>query len=179
MNASRLWDAHVYHKIRTHNENQPRGTNQSHKKHSPYVNYMNDLTHWGWVTHICISKLNITCSNNGLSPGRRQAIIWTNAGILLIGPLGTHFNQILTEIYTFSWKKIHLKISGKWRPFCLGLNVLMLLSLVKEIWVMISRFLSPPGHQQICVVIILCLPKPHLSFEASEAVQHLVYGSIM
>ena len=43
------------------------------------------LTHWGRVTHICISKLTIIGSDNGLSPGRRQAIIWTNAGILLIG----------------------------------------------------------------------------------------------
>ena len=33
------------------------------------------------------SKLTITGSDNGLSPGRRQAIIWTNDGILLIGPL--------------------------------------------------------------------------------------------
>ena len=45
------------------------------------------LTHWGRVTHICISRLTITGSDNGLSPGRRQAIIWTNAGILLIGPI--------------------------------------------------------------------------------------------
>ena len=83
------------------------------------------LTHWGRVTHICVSKLNIIGSDNGLSPGRRQAIIWTNAGILLIGPLGTNFSQILTEIYTFSFKKMHLKMSSaKWRPFCLGLNVL-------------------------------------------------------
>ena len=44
------------------------------------------LTHWGRVTHICVSKLSITGSDNGLSPGRRQAIIWTNAGILLIEP---------------------------------------------------------------------------------------------
>ena len=42
------------------------------------------LTHWGRVTHICVSKLTIIGSDNGLSPGRRQAIIWTNAGILLI-----------------------------------------------------------------------------------------------
>ena len=41
-------------------------------------------THWGRVTHICVSKLTIIGSDNGLSPGRRQAIIWTNAGILLI-----------------------------------------------------------------------------------------------
>ena len=31
-------------------------------------------------------------SNNGLSPDRRQAIIWTNAGILLIAPLVTNFS---------------------------------------------------------------------------------------
>ena len=83
------------------------------------------LTHWGRVTHKCVSKLAIIGSDNGLSPGRRQAIIWTNAGILLIGPLGTNFSETSIEIYTFSFKKIHLKLSsGKWRPFYLGLNVL-------------------------------------------------------
>ena len=84
----------------------------------------NQLTHWGRVTHICASKVTIIVSNNGLSPGRRQAIIWNNAGILLIGPLGTNFSGILIEIHTFSFMKMHLKMSsGKWRPFCLGLNV--------------------------------------------------------
>ena len=83
------------------------------------------LTHWGLVTHKCVSKLAIIGSDNGLSPGRRQAIIWTSAGILLIGPLGTNFSEILIEIYTFSFKKIHLKVSsGKWRPSCLRLNAL-------------------------------------------------------
>ena len=43
------------------------------------------LTHWGRVTHICDSRLTITGSENGLSLGQHQAIIWTNAGILLIG----------------------------------------------------------------------------------------------
>ena len=85
------------------------------------------LTHWGRVTHICVSKQIIIGSDNGLSPGRRQAIIWTNAGILFIGPLGTKFNEILLEIQTFSFKKMYLKMSsGKWQPFCLGLNVLSL-----------------------------------------------------
>ena len=51
------------------------------------------LTHWGRVTHICVSKLTITGSDNGLSPGRRQAIIWTNVGILSIGHLGTNFSE--------------------------------------------------------------------------------------
>ena len=64
------------------------------------------LTHWGRVTHICISKLTTIGSDNGLSPSRRQAIIWTNAGLLLIGPLGTNLSEILIEIYTFSFKKM-------------------------------------------------------------------------
>ena len=83
------------------------------------------LTHWGRVTHICVNKLTIIGSDNGLSPDRRQAIIWTNAGILLIGPLGTNFSEILIEIHALAFRKMHLKMSsGKWRPFCLGLNVL-------------------------------------------------------
>ena len=86
---------------------------------------VNCLAHWGRVTHICVSKLNIIGSDNGLSPDRRQAIIWTNAGLLLIGPLGTNFSEIFIEILTFSFKKIRLKVSSaKRRPFCLGLNVL-------------------------------------------------------
>ena len=83
------------------------------------------LTHWGRVTLICVSKLTIIGSDNGLSPDRRQAIILTNAGILLIGPWETNFSEILIGIHTFSFKKIHLKMSSaKWRPLCLGLNVL-------------------------------------------------------
>ena len=77
------------------------------------------------MTHICVSKSTIIDSDNGLSPGRRQAIIWTNAGILLIGPLGTNFNEILIEILTFAFMEMRWKVSSaKWRPFCLGLNVL-------------------------------------------------------
>ena len=76
--------------------------------------------------HICVSKLTIIGSDNGLSPDRRQAIIRTNAGILLIGPLGINSSEILIEILTFSFKKMRLKVSSaKRRPFCLGLNVLI------------------------------------------------------
>ena len=59
------------------------------------------LTHWGRVTHICVIKLTLSGSDNGLSPYRRQAIIWTNVGILLIGPLGTNFSETLIGIYIF------------------------------------------------------------------------------
>ena len=83
------------------------------------------LNHRGRVTHICVSKLIIIGSDNGLSPDRRQAITWTNEGVLLIGPLGTNFSETLFVINKFSFKKMHLKISsGKWRPSCLGPNVL-------------------------------------------------------
>ena len=76
------------------------------------------LIHWGQVTHICVSELTIIGSDSGLSPGRRQAIIWNNAGILLIGPLGTNSSEIVIGIPTFSFKKMHLKMSSaKWRPF--------------------------------------------------------------
>ena len=88
-----------------------------------FVTEISELIEAEW--HICISKLTSIGSDNGLSPGRRQAIIWTNAGISLIGPQGTNLSDILIKIHTFSFKKMHLKMSsGKWRPFCLDLNVL-------------------------------------------------------
>ena len=95
---------------------------------SAYETHLRHLTHWGRVTHICVSKLTIIGSDNGLSPGRRQAIIWTNSGILLIRTLGTNFSEILGEIHSFSFLKMHLKMaSAKWRLFGLCLNELMTL----------------------------------------------------
>ena len=85
----------------------------------------NILTHWGRVTQIWISNLTIIGSENGLAPGRHQAIAWPNAGILLFGPLGANFSDFFIDIHTFSFKKMPLKmLHGKWRPFCPGLNVL-------------------------------------------------------
>ena len=64
------------------------------------------LTHWGQVTHICVSNL-------------------ISAGILSIGTLGTNFSEFLIEILKFSFKNMRLKVlSGKWQPFCLSPNVL-------------------------------------------------------
>ena len=74
------------------------------------------------MTNLCISKLTTIGSDDGLSPDWRQAIIWTNAGIVLIEPLGTNSSETLVEIYIFSFKKMHLKLSN-WQ-LCLGLNVL-------------------------------------------------------
>ena len=83
------------------------------------------LTGWGRKTQICVNKPIIIGPDNGLSPGWGQATTWTNAGILLIVPLGANFSEILIKIQLFSFKKMHLKISSaKWRHFCLGLNML-------------------------------------------------------
>ena len=95
--------------------------------------YMALLTHWGRVTHIGVSKITIIGLDNGLapvtigsdnslSPGRRQAIILTNAAILLIRTLGANFSEILSEIHTLSFKKCiwkcRLRIDGNFYSMC-------------------------------------------------------------
>ena len=82
------------------------------------------LTHLGQVMHTYM-PIDHCVSDNGVLPGQRQAIIRTNARILLIGPLGTNFSEILSKIHIFSFKKMHLKMSSmKWQQFCLSLNVI-------------------------------------------------------
>ena len=85
-------------------------------------------------------------------PAKRQAIIWANDGILLIRTLGRNFSEICTEGHTFSFQKIHLKISSaKWRLFRLDLNVLthlvdhLALSLYKVV-------IEHDGTIQICSI---------------------------
>ena len=65
------------------------------------------------MAHICVGKLNTIGSANGLSPGWRRAIIWTNAGKLLIRTLGTDFSEIISDIHTFPFKKKRLKMSSE------------------------------------------------------------------
>ena len=130
------------------------------------------LTHWGRVTHKCVGKLTIIGSDNGLSPGRRQTIIWTNAGILLIGPLGTNFNEILINIQTFSFKKMHLKVSSaKWRPCCLGLNVLtdIMLTWTFQVPRLISRCRRPFGMTLVVRCILHRVSRCGLVFTISTS----------
>ena len=114
------------------------------------------------MTHICIAYLTIIASDNGLSPSRRQAIIWTNDGILLIRPLGTNFSEILIEIHTFSIKKVHLKMSSaKWCLFCLGLIELKAYSgnhfgRIRSIpWLLKPGLLVSTGHPQLSYWLFL------------------------
>ena len=100
-----------------------------------------------------VGNLTIIGPENGLSPGRRQATIWTNAGILSIGPWEINSSEICIGIHTFPFKKIHLKMaSAKWRPFCLGLNglnsdlVYVVARSYSEYWI---PWLCPGGHHAI------------------------------
>ena len=73
------------------------------------------------MMHIYIANLPIIGSDNGLSPDLRQAIIWSNAEILLIGSLGTNLSEISVKIQNFLFMKMHLKMSsGKSFPVCQG-----------------------------------------------------------
>ena len=113
------------------------------------------LTHWGRVTHICVGKWTIIGSDNGLSPGRRQAIIWTNAGILLIRPLGTNFSEISIKIPSFSFTKMRLKMSSAtWRPFCLGLNVLNGLRTILSFHICVKSHPPHVTHVHVSQIII-------------------------
>ena len=96
--------------------------------HQAYIwPFLSDsLTHWGRMTHSSVGNLTIIGSDNGLSPGRRQAIIWTNAEILLFGPSGTNLSEIAIAILTCSFTKMRVKVSSaKWRPYCFSFNVLI------------------------------------------------------
>ena len=50
---------------------------------------------------ICVSRLTSIGSDNGLSLCRGQAIIWTNAEIMLIRTSGTNFSEIISGIHIF------------------------------------------------------------------------------
>ena len=100
------------------------------------------ITYWDRVMHICISKLTIIGWDNGLSPDWRQAIIWTNAGILLIGPLGTNFSEILIEIHGFSFKKM---IND---PTKINMYFIRVVDKISSTQVSDSH-LSPPGALQL------------------------------
>ena len=99
------------------------------------------------VTHTCAFKLTIIGSNNDLSPCRCQAGIWSNDRILLIGPFGTYFSEILIEIDAFPFRKMRLKVSfEKWRSFRLGLNVLKYLVALSQMIDGISRHFESEDH---------------------------------
>ena len=87
-----------------------------------------------------------------------QAIISTNADLLLIGPSETNFREIWKLKNIFHTWKVHLKMSStKWWPFHPGLNELTLLVLKPEYsrtirvmpWLLMHWLLASPSHQEL------------------------------
>ena len=104
-------------------------------------------THRSWVTYICVGNLTTIGSDKGLSPGQRQAITWTNVGILLIGPPRNKLQwNVYRNSYIFTQENSFEIVVCKWRPFCLGLNVLTHRSWVTYICV------CKPGHHYVGIL---------------------------
>ena len=83
--------------------------------------------HYGRETHICVSKLGAIDSDNGLSTVRCQVIIWKNAGLILIGPLGSYLSEIVIKAIFIQEKALEMS-SAKQKPFYPGLNVLIMIT---------------------------------------------------
>ena len=76
-------------------------------------------THWGRVTHICVSRLTIIDSYNGLSPPGAKPLSEQMLEYCWLGPWEIQWNLI--EIYTFSFMKIHWKMAVTLtRPHCVN-----------------------------------------------------------
>ena len=103
---------------------------------------------------------------------RCQSGIWTSADISLIQNLGTNFSEILSQIYTFPFKKMHLKMSSTkcgW-PFCLGLNVLIYCK--SEVWYQFSSILLVYVFGTCCATVPLHrYPNIHISSHVSSLIK--------
>ena len=121
-----------------------------------------DLTHWGRVTHICVSKLTIMGSDSSLSPGLPAPSHYLNQWWNIVNWTlikSTNFSEILIVIYTSTFKKLQFTMSsGKWRPFCLVLNVLSLkrtqLTLRLDwfkLWLGVEH-----NHTEWCLSLLFC-----------------------
>ena len=117
------------------------------------------------VTHICVSKINIIGSDNGLAPGGCQAVIWNNAGVSLNEPLRANFSEIFIIFINFhsikciAFENVVCQTSAIlsrpqcvnslcsmnheiWTGVCCALCVLVRLSfLEKKLWIWINILL--------------------------------------
>ena len=136
---------------------------QDYKCHTHFIKNRQFWVSLRWcpVTDNYVGKLTVIGSDNGLLPGRRQAIIWTRAGIFLVGPLRTNCNNILIGIHIFSLTKIRFRMpSAKYCPFPLGLNGFNSLFLQRVMHRLILKnmvpFLLRHKYSAIAIQSMLC-----------------------
>ena len=121
---------------------------QSATEHLPFTNL-------GRVMHLCISKSGHHWSDNGLLPTQHQAIIWTNVGLLKIGPLETIFSEIWMYKQS-SYNTINFNMSSvKWRQFCLRLIVYLYLYLYLMSCICICICIWSDFCRCICICICI------------------------
>ena len=97
--------------------------------------------------------------DNGLSPVRRQAIIWANDALLLIGPSGTNCSETWLK-----YNEIEFNMSfANWRSLCRGLYV------IYWGWNKLCRIL---GKLQ-CILGSIIGGNPQEVFKAQEATDRL------
>ena len=131
-------------------------------------------THWGRVMYICICNLTIIGSDNGLSPGRRKAIIWTNVGILIIGSLGTHFSEILIEIHRFYSRKCiwicRLRMAAIFsQPRCVkdatsSIPIIRFHAITGLIWPFTHLYFIFMGHDSLWVKLVQLPQQKNMAF---------------
>ena len=140
--------------------------------HSLKCTWKSCLSHWGQVMYKCIRKLTIIGSDNGLSPGQRQAIIWLNAGILLIRPLRTNFSEILNRIsYIFIQENAFEKVIWKrgailYRPQCVNTAAIIScgqwITALRDPLFYVSMFTIPQVFMIDVRITFFVIVKPHL-----------------
>ena len=97
----------------------PSISNSLHKDTRIYVNGI-----YGILFSTIAKPKFIIGLNYGLSPRRRYAMIWTNAGILFILPFWTKFSEILIEIHVYIQENAFENVVWEMADIFLGLNVL-------------------------------------------------------
>ena len=125
-----------------------------------------------WCIHRSVNYA-IIGSDNGLSPVRRQAIIWSNVDLSLIEPLWTNFSETWIRMQQFSKKKTLKMSSAKWQPFCVGLMVTIAMPTMlpesrKHVWI------TPYQRcYQKCYQIFNIKKKDSCEFSISNAVIYM------
>ena len=141
------------------------------RHHIIYITSHNSMVINQLISPYChiYASLNLVSigSDNGLLPIKHQAIIWTCAGLLSIGHLGTNFGEILIKIKNFVLTKMHLKmLSAQRHPFCPGGRWVNTCLLSEHLWPYLSVM---TGRERVAwskmkITAFNCLSFVHISW---------------
>ena len=92
------------------------------------------VTYQSLVTHICVKNKPIIGWDNGMSPVCYQAIVWTNAGWLIVGPM--EFAELCKQyfVYIFRIEKYIKEPAGKYLHDTVSYIIFLILLLMCTIY---------------------------------------------